>query len=77
MSNDQIVSRQWASRPNDQRFLTVADLYAKVAGRRAECSVPRTVWGLVQGVTDVAHDITHTDARTDLESKAGSLLESL
>lgn len=38
---------------------------------------PRTVWGLVQGVTDVAHDIAHTDARTDLETKAGALLESL
>lgn len=38
---------------------------------------PRTVWGLVQGVTDVAHDVTHTDARVDLETRAGGLLETL
>jgi hypothetical protein len=38
---------------------------------------PRSVWGLVQGVTDVAHDIAHTDTRTDLEAKAGALLEAL
>lgn len=38
---------------------------------------PRTVWGLVQGITDVAHDITYQDARTDLETKAGSLLDSI
>jgi hypothetical protein len=38
---------------------------------------PRTVWGLVQGVTDVAHDVEFTDARTDLETKAGKLLEEV
>lgn len=38
---------------------------------------PRTVWGLVQGVTDVAHDIAHTDERTDLEAKAGALLDDI
>ena len=32
---------------------------------------PRTVWGLVQGVTDYAHEIKHTDTRVDLERKAG------
>lgn len=38
---------------------------------------PRSVWGLVQGATDVAHDVGFTDARTELEAKAGSLLEAL
>lgn len=38
---------------------------------------PRSVWGLVQGLTDVAHDIGHTDDRVSLESSAGRLLESL
>jgi hypothetical protein len=38
---------------------------------------PRTVWGMVQGVTDVAHDMAHTDARTDVEAKAGALLDSI
>lgn len=38
---------------------------------------PRTVWGAVQGLTDVAHDITHTDTRVELETKAGQLLDAL
>lgn len=38
---------------------------------------PRTVWGLVQGLTDVAHDTPHTDERTIIEAKAGALLENL
>ena len=36
---------------------------------------PRSVWGLVQGLTDAAHDIKNTDDRTDIEAKAGSLLD--
>ena len=38
---------------------------------------PRTVWGVVQGLTDAAHDVEHTDARVELESKAGALLEEV
>lgn len=38
---------------------------------------PRTVWGVVQGLTDTAHDIEHTDTRVDLESKAGALLDEM
>lgn len=38
---------------------------------------PRSVWGLVQGVTDAAHEVAHTDARVDLEARAGKLLEAL
>lgn len=38
---------------------------------------PRSVWGLVQGATDVAHDTNHTDTRTDIEAKAGALLDAL
>ncbi len=38
---------------------------------------PRSVWGLVQGLTDVAHGIAHTDDRVDVESRAGALLESV
>lgn len=37
---------------------------------------PRSVFGLVQGVTDYAHEIAHTDARTKLERAAGELLEA-
>jgi hypothetical protein len=36
---------------------------------------PRSLWGVVQGLTHAAHDIKHTDARTDLETKAGALLD--
>ncbi len=38
---------------------------------------PRSVWGLVQGLTDSAHDIEHADERTTLEAKAGALLEAI
>jgi len=38
---------------------------------------PRSVWGLVQGMTDAAHSIANTDARTDIEARAGALLESV
>lgn len=38
---------------------------------------PRSVWGLVQGLTDEAHSIKHTDERTAIEAKAGALLESM
>ena len=38
---------------------------------------PRTVWGLVQGLTDVAHGIAHTDDRITLETRAGRLLEAV
>lgn len=38
---------------------------------------PRSVWGIVQGLTDVAHGIGHTDDRVDLETRAGALLEKL
>lgn len=36
MNNLMTVSNQWATRPEDQRFLTLADLHAKVSQRRQE-----------------------------------------
>lgn len=38
---------------------------------------PRSVWGLVQGATDYAHGIDHTDTRTEIERAAGALLDNL
>lgn len=38
---------------------------------------PRSVWGLVQGITDAAHDIKNTDDRTAIEAKAGLLLDEI
>jgi hypothetical protein len=39
MSNSSVVSAQWASRPNDERFLDVESLYQKVLSRRESSSV--------------------------------------
>jgi hypothetical protein len=36
---------------------------------------PRSVWGVVQGLTEIAHGIEHTDTRTALEARAGALLD--
>jgi hypothetical protein len=36
---------------------------------------PRSLWDIVQGLTASARTISHTDARIDLESKAGKLLK--
>jgi uncharacterized protein DUF932 len=36
---------------------------------------PRSLWGVVQGLTDVAHDVGHTDDRVSLEAAAGRLLD--
>lgn len=38
---------------------------------------PKSIWGIVQGLTDVAHKTAHTDDRVDLETRAGALLEKL
>ena len=35
---------------------------------------PRTAWGMVQGLTAYARSMTHTDARVNLERRAGALL---
>lgn len=55
--------------------------FAKQAYQAAEADVrgynPRSVWGIVQGATEAAHDITHTDTRVEIETKAGALLEAL
>lgn len=36
---------------------------------------PRSLWGVVQGLTGAAHDIKHGDERFDLERKASKLLQ--
>jgi hypothetical protein len=51
MSNDFTVSKQWATRPNDQRFLTVDALYEKVAGRRKECRVENVALDAMRLIT--------------------------
>lgn len=41
---------------------------------QAEEGSVRTVWDIIQGVTAYARSVKHTDARVELESKAGSML---
>lgn len=53
MSNDMTVSRQWSSRPDDQRFLTVPDLAAHVH-RRRELSAQKDV--ALEHITVTARD---------------------
>ncbi len=36
---------------------------------------PRSLWGAVQGLTDTAHELAHTDARMERERDAGALLD--
>lgn len=38
---------------------------------------PRSLWGLVQGATDYAHEIAHTDTRVEIERAAGALLDNV
>lgn len=38
---------------------------------------PRTVWALVQGATDAAHEIGFQDDRVEMETKAGKLLDTI
>lgn len=37
---------------------------------------PRTVWGLVQGLTRHSQTLSHTDARTDVDKAAGRIMEA-
>lgn len=36
---------------------------------------PNTAWGLLQGLTRYSQTLSHTDTRTDLDKKAGKILE--
>lgn len=66
-------AREWL---RDQGFTA---LLAQQAYTRAEeeNEDPRTVWGIVQGLTATARDIEHTDERVDLERRAGKLLDKV
>lgn len=67
-----------------QDWLRARGFTTKVAGAAYDAAEkdprnynPRSVWGLVQGLTDAAHDIEHVDERTTMEARAGALLETL
>jgi hypothetical protein len=47
-----------------------------VASQHADAySDPRTAWGLVNGLTEIARDLPHADARVSLERASGKILE--
>ena len=37
----------------------------------------RSVWDAAQGITAIARDVTHQDARIEIEGKAGALLNKV
>lgn len=57
------------------RGFTVPESRSAYESAEASNMNPRSVWGLVQGLTDAAHDIKHTDERVDLERRAGRLMD--
>lgn len=63
--NDSTVSRQWASRPDDERFLTLEDLYQRVKAR-AENSIARTTLSnTLRAVPTDENDIRLEDEKGD------------
>jgi hypothetical protein len=36
---------------------------------------PRSIWGMVNGITEVSQESTHTDARVALDRAAGKVME--
>jgi len=58
-----------------KRGFTKAQAKASVETAQAEEGQARTVWDIVNGVTAYARSVAHTDARVDLETKAGKLME--
>lgn len=62
--NDHTVSRQWASRPDDERFLTLEDLYKRVKAR-AETSVARVTLSNTLRAIPVETDVRLEDQNGD------------
>lgn len=67
---DQTVE-QWLQ----ERGFTKGVAKASVQTAVAEQGQARSVWDIINGVTAFARSIPHTDARVELERKAGSLME--
>lgn len=58
-----------------ERGFTKAQAQASAQTAQAEEGSTRTVWDIVNGVTAYARSVQHTDARIDLETKAGDLMK--
>lgn len=57
------------------RGFTKTQAKASVDSAVAEEGKARSVWDIINGVTGYARSIPHTDARVELEAKAGKLME--
>jgi hypothetical protein len=67
------ASSQWATRPSDERFVNLNDLYARVA--RQHSLSRETLWDAVTAVTAHARSIGHQDTRVAMERIGGKLLD--
>lgn len=77
-SKDEVldVLAKYAKARNLNRLTRVAlDASYDLAERSPRYGSPRTVWGMVNGLTEYSQLSTHTDVRTDLDTQAGRLLE--
>jgi len=57
------------------RGFTKPEAQAAVEGAQSEPGNARSVWNIVNGLTNHAHTIKHNDQRVALERKAGKLLK--
>lgn len=62
--NDHTVSRQWANRPDDERFLTLDDLHQRVKAR-AETSIARVTLSNTLRAVPVETDVRLEDQNGD------------
>ncbi len=57
-----------------KRGFSKSEATGAVNSARAEEGKARTLWDIVNGITSYARTIPHTDARVDIETKAGRLM---
>ena len=51
------------------------EAYVIAASKEDDYGSPRAVWGMVSGLTQIARDLPHADARAKLDAEAGKLLD--
>lgn len=53
----------------------IADAYDRAEQHTDWYGSPRTVWGMVNGITEIARDIPHADKRVEVERAAGRVMQ--
>lgn len=77
-SKDEVIDAVFKfAKPRSLATLTRGALESayECAERSPRYGSPRSVWGLVNGLTEVSQKTGHTDQRTELDSHAGRLME--